>query len=134
MECTEHNWLCKNMKKVRSSEAAIPLLNRVKHSFSLWVQFFLVSIVKAFYWVTRKQENILKMFLEYWEFYLVAYWRWLSPKICLKLQSYKSYNSKHMITSTQITNTEIFSFISALVLKLLSRKVLFTKSKNKRNY
>ena len=34
-----------------------------------------------------------------------------------------------MIASTQITNTEIFAFISVLVLKLLSRKVLFTNRK-----
>ena len=31
-----------------------------------------------------------------------------------------------MIASIQIKNTEIFTFISVLVLKLLSRKVLFT--------
>ena len=34
-----------------------------------------------------------------------------------------------MIASTQITNTEIFTFMSVLVLKLLSRKVLFTNRK-----
>ena len=34
-----------------------------------------------------------------------------------------------MITSTQITNTEICAFISVLVLNLLSRKVLFTNRK-----
>ena len=34
------------------------------------------------------------------------------------------YN-KYMIASTQITNTEIFAFIAALIFKLLSRKVLF---------
>ena len=34
------------------------------------------------------------------------------------------YN-KYMIVSTQITNTEIFAFIAALIFKLLSRKVLF---------
>ena len=33
-----------------------------------------------------------------------------------------------MIASTQITNTEIFAFIAVLVFKLLSRKVLFTKT------
>ena len=31
------NWLCKHMKKVRSSQAAILVLNWVKHSFSQWV-------------------------------------------------------------------------------------------------
>ena len=34
-----------------------------------------------------------------------------------------------MIAATQITTTEIFAFISVLVLKLLSCKVLFTKKK-----
>ena len=33
--------------------------------------------------VNRKQLNILKTFLEYLEFYIVIYWRWFSPKICL---------------------------------------------------
>ena len=35
-----------------------------------------------------------------------------------------------MIASTQITNTEIFSFIVVLVFKSLSRKFLFVKRKN----
>ena len=38
-----------------------------------------------------------------------------------------------MITSTQITNTEIFAFITVLVFKLLSRKVLFLNRKDNRN-
>ena len=37
-----------------------------------------------------------------------------------------------MIASTQTTNTEIFAFI-AVVLKLLSRKVLFINRKGNRN-
>ena len=37
-----------------------------------------------------------------------------------------------MITSTQITNTEIFAFIAVLVFKLLSRKVLFIIEKTKK--
>ena len=32
-----------------------------------------------------------------------------------------------MIASTQITNTEIFAFVAALVFKLLTRKGLFIK-------
>ena len=39
-----------------------------------------------------------------------------------------------MIISTQITNTEIFSFIIALVFKLLSRKSLFINKKDIRNF
>ena len=38
-----------------------------------------------------------------------------------------------MIASTQITNTEVFAFIAVLVLKLLSRKILFINIKDNRN-
>ena len=38
-----------------------------------------------------------------------------------------------MIASTQITNTEIFTFITALVFRLLYRKVLFINRKDNRN-
>ena len=51
----------------------------------------------------------------------------------LKVQSCKLYNNKYMISSTQITNTEIFAFIAALVFKLLSRKVLFINRKDNKN-
>ena len=37
-----------------------------------------------------------------------------------------------MIGSTQITNTDIFAFISVLVFKLFSPKVLFIKRKDNR--
>ena len=37
MEFEELNWICKHMKKVRSSQAAILLLNWVKTHLSLWV-------------------------------------------------------------------------------------------------
>ena len=47
----------------------------------------------------------------------------------LKVQSYKSYNNKYMIASIQTTNTEVFPFISVLVLKLLSQKSLVYKQK-----
>ena len=38
-----------------------------------------------------------------------------------------------MITSTQITKTEIFAFIAVLVFKLLNFKVLFINRKGNRN-
>ena len=38
-----------------------------------------------------------------------------------------------MIASTKIANTEIFAFITVLVFKLLSPKVLFTNRKDNRN-
>ena len=51
----------------------------------------------------------------------------------LKVQSCKLYNNKYIITSTPITNAEIFAFIAVLVFKLLTRKVLFTNRKDNRN-
>ena len=47
----------------------------------------------------------------------------------LKVQSWKLYNSKYMIPSIQIANTEIFVFIAVLVFKLLGRNVLFINKK-----
>ena len=38
-----------------------------------------------------------------------------------------------LIASIQITNTEIFAFISALFFKILKRKSLFTNRKDNRN-
>ena len=49
-----------------------------------------------------------------------------------KVQLCKLYN-RCMITSTQITNTDIFALIAVLVFKLLSRKILFINRKDDRN-
>ena len=38
-----------------------------------------------------------------------------------------------MIASTQITNTDIFAFITVLVFKLLSGKILLINRKDNRN-
>ena len=38
----------------------------------------------------------------------------------LKVHSCKLYNNKYMITSTQITNIEIFAFVAVLVFTSLS--------------
>ena len=51
----------------------------------------------------------------------------------LKVQPCKLYNNKHMIASTQITDTEIFTFKVVLVFKLMSHEVLFINRKDKRN-
>ena len=51
----------------------------------------------------------------------------------LKVQSCKLCNNKYMITLTQITNTEIFALIAALVIKLWSRKVLLIIRKDNRS-
>ena len=51
----------------------------------------------------------------------------------LKVLPCKFYNSKYMIASTQVTNTEIFAFIVVLVCKLFSHKILFINRKYNRN-
>ena len=50
-----------------------------------------------------------------------------------KVQSCKLYNYKYMIASTQITNTENFTFIALLASNLLSSKVLFINRKDNKN-
>ena len=45
----------------------------------------------------------------------------------------KVHSCKYMITSAQISNTEIFGFIAVLVFKLLNLKVLFINRKDNRN-
>ena len=41
--------------------------------------------------------------------------------LSLEVRSYKLYNNKYMIPLTQITNTDIFTFIAVLVFKLLKQ-------------
>ena len=53
MECIELHWLCKHMKQVRSSQAAIVVLNWAKHGFSLWVSLIIInffSLITLLYW------------------------------------------------------------------------------------
>ena len=38
--------------------------------------------VKTLNGVNRKQLDILQTFLEYLEFYIVAFWGWINPKSC----------------------------------------------------
>ena len=47
IECIELNWLCKHMKKIRSSQAPISVLNWVKHNFSLWVSLIGLEFAKS---------------------------------------------------------------------------------------
>ena len=56
----------------------------------------------------------------------------IKKRFLLKVESFKLYN-KYMIASTQIPNTKMFAFIALLVLKLLSRKVLFRNRKDNKN-
>ena len=51
----------------------------------------------------------------------------------LKVHSCSFYNNKYMVASTQITNTEKFAFLTALVFKFFYCKVLFINRKDKRN-
>ena len=51
----------------------------------------------------------------------------------LKVKSCKLYINKYMNASTQITNTEISTFIVVIAFKLLTRKVLFINAKGNRN-
>ena len=57
------------------------------------------------------------------------------PTLCfsLKVQSCKLSKNKYMTASTQITSSEILTFIAVLVFKLLSHKVLFTNRRDNRN-
>ena len=55
-------------------------------------------------------------------------------KSFIKVQSCKLHNNKYIIALTQLMNTNIFFFIAVLVFKLLSRKVLFTNKKDKKNF
>ena len=49
----------------------------------------------------------------------------------LMVQSFKLYNNKCMITSTQTTNTKIFALIVVLIFMLLIHKVLFANKGNR---
>ena len=62
-----------------------------------------------------------------WPFDHIRYVQWLKVKSC------KWYDNKYMITSTQITNTQIFAIIVALVLKILSHIVLLINRKDNRD-
>ena len=48
------------------------------------------------------------------------------------VKSWKLYNNKYMIPSTQIINAKIFAFIAFLIFKLFSRKVSFINKKDNR--
>ena len=50
-----------------------------------------------------------------------------------RLQSCKLHNNKYLIALTEITDSEIFAFLSVLAFKLLSRKIFFINRKNKIN-
>ena len=84
--------------------------------------------------ITRKKCNLLNSVQEFIKIeacLLLAFFICLHSQ--LKVQSCKLYNNKYMITSTQITNIEIFAFIAVPVFELLNRKVLFINRKFNRN-
>ena len=91
------------------------------------IKFFTVSARKVlFNYFLKKTINTLNSFQRN------LFHTWIIRSLVLftncsgnlKLKSRKLYNSKYMITSTKITDTEILAFIDALVFTLLSRTVL----------
>ena len=48
IECIELNWLCKHMKKTRTSQAAILVLNWIKYNFSLWGSLKIPEVFVSF--------------------------------------------------------------------------------------
>ena len=60
----------------------IPLVKDQSSFYEIRSRTICINI-KAFTGISRKQRIILKAFLEYLEFYIVAFWRWFSPKSCL---------------------------------------------------
>ena len=77
MECVELNWLSKHVKKIRSSQPDIPVLNWVKH------QSFLVSIVKL--WRPSSQDKVLSTNLTGGEPRFCTVDTWSSPQNSLIL-------------------------------------------------
>ena len=53
--------------------------------------------------------------------------------LLVKVQSSELYKNKYMIATALITNTEIFTFMAVLVLKLMSRTVFIINKKDNRN-
>ena len=72
MECVELNWLSKHVKKIRSSQPDIPVLNWVKH------QSFPVSIVKL--WRPSSQDKVLSTNLTEGEPHFCTVDTWSSPQ------------------------------------------------------
>ena len=78
--------------------------------------------------------SIIQLKLSHQDFiWLVRAFSYVSTTgISIKVHSCKLYNNKYMITSSQITTTEIFTFKAVLVYKLLSCKILFINRKENR--
>ena len=91
-------------------------LNKFFFKKYLWCKFQLASLAK---WLNVS--------------YKLSGCRFESSCSHLRVQSCKLYNNKYMITSTQIANTEISTFIALLILKLLRCKVMFINRKDNRN-
>ena len=68
-ECIKHNWLCKHMKKVRSSQTAILIQNWVKHIFSLYCIIY----------GQRIYQKALPNWLCHYSLFLInSFWQYLS--------------------------------------------------------
>ena len=91
---------------------------RIKNCFQIRrVNFYTVNLSKP---TEKKRYNLIQ---------IACFKKFIFQSLCFKVQSCKLSNNKYMIVSIQTTNTEIFTFIAALVFKLLSRKVLFINRK-----
>ena len=82
--------------------------NTCARVYFLIINYYLASLLKKGLWNRCFPVNFAKLLVR------VPF---------LKVQPCKLYNNKYMTVSTQITNTEIFAFVTALVFNLLSRKV-----------
>ena len=75
------NWLCKHIKKVRSSHPAILVLNWIKHSFSLWVSLkyytFQISTI-----IKEENDSFAKM-----KYYHISIMIWDPSHICLAVNN-----------------------------------------------
>ena len=112
MKCIELNWLCKHMKKVRSNQAAMFILNWVKLSFSLWKS---KKCFECFPLLFQKQQHFL-----WTNFFSVTYYHKnnCEPKFPQQLVSYS--HSSSLYTSPHFW----FSILQKVVLSLLDLKPL----------
>ena len=75
IECLELNWLCKHIKRIRSSQPAIPVLNWVKH------ESFPESIVKGY---LRYKTTLCHKAVR--DVQLMNFFIWKKKKKCLVLE------------------------------------------------
>ena len=68
-------------------------------------------------WTSSQVSNHFLPFFQAKQFFFSTSWKYRRLPIwfkTLKVQSFKLYNNKYMIASTQVTNPEIFTFVAVL--------------------